>query len=154
MDDKMDLKWMKEAYKQAKKAENIDEVPIGAVIVKNGKVISRAYNTREKTQLATKHAEIIAIEKACKKLGTWRLEGCELYVTLEPCVMCTGAIMHARIKRVVYGAEEKRWLALSSLLSESDSNSFNHHLEYTDGVYQEECSSLISQYFRKKRKSK
>lgn len=154
MCENMDLKWMKEAYKQAKKAESIDEVPIGAVIVKNGKVISRAYNTREKTQLATKHAEIIAIEKACKKLGTWRLEDCELYVTLEPCVMCTGAIMHARIKRVVYGAKEKRWLALSSLLSQSDSNAFNHHIEYTEGVYQEECSRLISEYFRNKRKSK
>lgn len=147
-----DLKFMKEAYKQAKKAETIDEVPIGAVIVKDGKVISRAYNTREKTQQATKHAEIIAIEKACKKLGTWRLEGCELYVTLEPCVMCTGAIMHARIKRVIYGAKEKRWLALSSLLAQSDTNAFNHHLEYTEGILQEECSSLISQYFRNKRK--
>ena len=149
-----DIKWMKEAYKQAKKAEAIDEVPIGAVIVKDGKVISRAYNTREKTQLATKHAEMIAIEKACKKLGTWRLEDCELYVTLEPCVMCTGAIMHARLKRVVFGAKEKRWLALSSLLTQSDPNAFNHHLEYTEGILQEECSSLISQYFKNKRKKK
>ena len=147
-----DYKWMKKAYIQAKKAEQIDEVPIGAVIIKDGKIISRAYNTREKTQLATKHAEIIAIEKACRKLGTWRLEDCELYVTLEPCVMCTGAIMHARIKRVVYGAKEKRWLALSSLLSQSDCNSFNHHLEYTEGIMQEDCSKLISEYFRKKRK--
>ena len=149
-----DIKWMKEAYKQAKKAEAIDEVPIGAVIVKDGKVISRAYNTREKTQLATKHAEMIAIEKACKKLGTWRLEDCELYVTLEPCVMCTGAIMYARLKRVVFGAKEKRWLALSSLLTQSDTNAFNHHLEYTEGILQEECSSLISQYFKNKRKKK
>lgn len=149
-----DIKWMKEAYKQAKKAEAIDEVPIGSVVVKDGKVISRAYNTREKTQLATKHAEIIAIEKACKKLGTWRLEDCELYVTLEPCVMCTGAIMHARLKRVVFGAKEKRWLALSSLLTQSDTNAFNHHLEYTEGILQEECSSLISQYFKNKRKKK
>lgn len=149
-----DLKWMIEAYKQAKKAESIDEVPIGAIIVKDGKIISRAYNTREKTQLATRHAEIIAIEKACKKLGTWRLEDCELYVTLEPCVMCTGAIMHARIKRVVFGAKEKRWLALSSLLEQSNENSFNHHLEYTSGVMQEECSKIISEYFKNKRKSK
>ena len=147
-----DVKWMKEAYKQAKKAELIDEVPIGAIIVKDGKIVSRAYNTREKTQLATKHAEIIAIEKACKKLWTWRLEDCELYVTLEPCVMCTGAIMHARIKRVVYGASEKRWLALSSLLTNNDPNAFNHHLEYKEGVLKEECSSLISQYFKNKRK--
>ena len=147
-----DLKWMNEAYKQAKKAELIDEVPIGAIIVKNDKVISRAYNTREKTQNVIKHAEIIAIEKACKKLGTWRLDDCTLYVTLEPCVMCTGAIMHARIKRVVYGAKEKRWLALSSLLSQNDINAFNHHLEYTEGVLQEECSSIITQYFRNKRK--
>lgn len=147
-----DIKWMKEALKQAKKAELIDEVPIGAIIVKDGKIISRGYNTREKTQQATKHAEIIAIEKACKKLGTWRLENCELYVTLEPCVMCTGAIMHARIKRVIFGAKEKRWLALSSLLTQSDINAFNHHLEYTEGILQEECSSIISQYFKSKRK--
>lgn len=149
-----DLKWMNEAYKQAKKAELIDEVPIGAIIVKNDKVISRAYNTREKTQNVIKHAEIIAIEKACKKLGTWRLDDCTLYVTLEPCVMCTGAIMHSRIKRVVYGAKEKRWLALSSLLSQNDINAFNHHLEYTEGVLQEECSSIITQYFKDKRKNK
>ena len=149
---KEDKYYMKIAYKEAEKAYKENEIPIGAVIVCDGKVLSRAHNKRDSSNIVTRHAEIIAIEKACKKLGTWRLEGCELYVTLEPCVMCTGAIMHARIKRVIYGAKEKRWLALSSLLAQSDTNAFNHHLEYTEGILQEECSSLISQYFRNKRK--
>lgn len=147
-----DLKMMKAAYREALKAEKIDEVPIGAVIVKDGKIISRAYNKRETKQMATGHAEILAIEKACKKLGTWRLEDCELYVTLEPCIMCTGAIINARIKRVVFGAPEKRWLAFSQIINSTDSKLFNHHPSYTEGVYQEMCSWLISNYFKKKRK--
>ena len=149
-----DLKMMKTAYKEALKAEAIDEVPIGAVIVKDGKVISRAYNKRETKQMATGHAEILAIEKACKKLGTWRLEDCDLYVTLEPCVMCTGAIINARIKRVIYGAPEKRWLAFSQLIDTTDLKLLNHHVEYTAGVFQEECSKLISDYFKFKRNKK
>lgn len=147
-------KYMKQAIKQALKAQEKDEVPIGCVIVKDDKIIARGYNLRQSKQQSYAHAEMIAIQKACKKLGTWRLEDCELYVTLEPCVMCTGAIMHARLKRVVFGAKEKRWLALSSLLTQSDTNAFNHHLEYTEGILQEECSSLISQYFKNKRKKK
>lgn len=147
-----DIQFMKAAYREALKAKRIDEVPIGAVIVKDGKIIARAYNQRETKQQATKHAEIIAIEKACRKLGTWRLEDCELYVTLEPCVMCTGAIIHARIKRVIYGATEKRWLALSGLLAQTDPKLFNHHLQYTSGIEQEACSTLLSQYFKEKRK--
>lgn len=129
-----DLKMMKEAYKQAQKALLKDEVPIGAVIVKDGKIISRAYNLRETKQEATKHAEIIAIEKACRKLGTWRLEDCDLYVTLEPCVMCSGAIINARIRRVIYGASEKRWLALSQLLDSTDNKLFNHQVTYIKGI--------------------
>ena len=147
-----DLKMMKEAYKQAQKALLKDEVPIGAVIVKDGKIISRAYNLRETKQEATKHAEIIAIEKACRKLGTWRLEDCDLYVTLEPCVMCSGAIINARIRRVFYGASEKRWLALSQLLDSTDNKFFNHQITYIKGIDEENCSKLISQYFKDKRK--
>lgn len=149
-----DIKYMKEAYKQAQKALLIDEVPIGAVVVKDGKIISRAYNQRETKQIASKHAELIAIEKACKKLGTWRLEDCELYVTLEPCVMCSGAIINSRIKRVVYGASEKRWLALSSLLENTNPKLFNHDVEYTSGVLEEQCSQIISNYFKTKRQKK
>lgn len=146
-----DLKWMKKAYREAEKAKAIDEVPIGAVIVYEGKIISRAYNQRETKQQATKHAEIIAIEKACRKLGTWRLENCTLYVTLEPCVMCSGAIINARIPKVVYGASEKRWLALSSLLENTNEKLFNHHIEVVGGIYGNECSSQISEYFKAKR---
>jgi len=149
-----DIKMMKAAYKEALKAEKIDEVPIGAVVVKDGKIISRAYNKRETKQMATGHAEILAIEKACKKLGTWRLENCELYVTLEPCVMCTGAIINARIQRVIFGAPEKRWLAFSQIIDTTDPKLLNHHVEYTAGVYQEECSKLISDYFKQKRQQK
>lgn len=147
-----DLKWMKKAYHEAEKAKAIDEVPIGAIIVYENKIIARAYNQRERKQQATKHAEIIAIEKACKKLGTWRLENCTLYVTLEPCVMCSGAIINARIARVVYGASEKRWLALSSLFESTDPKMFNHHVEVVGGVYERECSTQISEYFKSKRK--
>ena len=96
-----DVKWMKEAIKQAKKAESYDEVPIGCVIVKDDQIIARAYNKREMKQCSTAHAEILAIEKACKKLGSWRLEDCDLYVTLEPCPMCSGAIIQSRIRNVI-----------------------------------------------------
>lgn len=149
-----DLKMMKAAYKEAEKALLKDEVPIGAVVVKDGKIIARAHNLRETKQEATKHAEILAIEKACRHLGTWRLEDCDLYVTLEPCIMCTGAIINARIRRVIYGASEKRWLALSSLLDTTDKKLFNHQVTYTKGIYEEACSQQISAYFKSKRQKK
>ena len=101
------LNFMEEAIKQANKALEKDEVPIGAVIVKNGKIIARGYNCREKNQNALMHAEIVAIDKACKKLNSWRLDGCQIYVTLEPCPMCAGAIVNARIDKLVYGCQEK-----------------------------------------------
>ena len=101
-------RFMKEAIKQAQKAQQIDEVPIGCVIVKEGKIIARGYNKREVLQQSIAHAEIIAIQKACKKLRTWRLEGCELYVTLEPCPMCAGAILQSRIEKVIYGASDPK----------------------------------------------
>ena len=104
-------RFMKEAIKQAQKAKQIDEVPIGCVIVKEGKIIARGYNKREVLQQSIAHAEIIAIQKACKKMGTWRLEGCELYVTLEPCPMCAGAILQSRIEKVIYGAREDLLIA-------------------------------------------
>lgn len=149
-----DDKYMKEAIKQAKKALLKDEVPIGAVIVKDGKIIARGYNLRETKQQVTKHAEIVAIEKACRKLGTWRLENCDMYVTLEPCVMCSGAIINARIQTVIYGASEKRWLALSQLTDQTDPLLFNHHLIIRKNVCEEECRMLITDYFKDKREKK
>ena len=144
--------FMKEAIIEAKKALRKNEVPIGAVIVQNGKVISRGHNLREKKQNAIKHAEIIAIERACKKLKSWRLENCTLYVTLEPCPMCAGAIANARIERVVYGAEEK---TSGDKLCEAilKSNRLNHKCEIVfDRESEEEISSMLTKFFKSKRK--
>lgn len=144
-----DTKYMNMAYLEALKALKEDEVPVGAIIVKDGKVIAKAYNQRESKQMVTYHAETKAIEKACKKLKSWRLEECTLYTTLEPCIMCSGVIINSRIKRVVYGASETKWVSLSKLLS-MDGN-FNHKPEIIDGVLKEECSNLIKNYFKDKR---
>ena len=144
-------KYLKEALKEAKKALLKDEVPIGCVIVKDDKIIARGYNLRETKQDVTRHAEIVALEKACKKLNSWRLVNCELYVTLEPCPMCAGAIYQARINKVVYGAEDLKGGALGgnfNLYKEK----LNHYPEVVKGILKEECSSLISNYFKEKRK--
>ena len=146
-----DVKFMQEAIKEAKKAELIDDVPIGAVIVKEGKIIARAYNKREKNQDATAHAEILAIKKACKKLNSWRLDDCTLYVTLEPCPMCAGSMILSRMKRVVYGAYDPKGGCVESCLNMYDHNGFNHYPEYKGGVLEEECSLLLKEYFKKKR---
>lgn len=147
-------KWMKEALKQAKKALLIDEVPIGCVIVKDQQVIARGYNKREKNQISLDHAEVIAIKKACKKLGTWRLEDCELYVTLEPCPMCAGAIIQSRIPKVIFGASDPKGGSVYSVAQLFDVKEYNHHPEYTKGILQEECSRILKDFFREKRKSK
>ena len=144
--------FMEEAIKEAKKALKEDEVPIGAVVVKNGKIISRGQNCREKSQNALKHAEIVAIDKACRKLKSWRLEECELYVTLEPCPMCAGAIANARIKKLVFGCQEK---TSGENLCEQilKSNRLNHHTEIEfDQTYEEEISAMLSNFFQTKRK--
>lgn len=147
-------KFMREAIKQAKKAEQMDEVPIGCVIVKDDMILSRGYNLREKKQVSTAHAEIIAIEKACKKLGTWRLEDCTLYVTLEPCPMCSGAILQSRIKEVVYGAADPKGGCLDSCMKMYEVSGFNHYPKVTNGVLQEECATLLKQFFKRKREEK
>lgn len=144
-------KWMKEALKQAHKAFEKDEVPIGCVIVKDDKIIARAYNQREKKQSSTAHAEILAIEKACKKLGTWRLEGCDLYVTLEPCPMCAGAIIQSRVRKVVYGASDPKGGSVGSCINLFEVKGFNHYPFYQSGVYQKECSDLLKEFFKRKR---
>lgn len=145
-------KYMKEAIKQAKKAYEKDEVPIGAVIVKDGKIIARAYNKREIDMKATSHSEILAIEKACKKLNNWRLTGCDLYVTLEPCPMCAGAILNSRIKNVFFGARDEKSGAVESNLNMLDYEFCNHRTNYESGIMEEECSNLIKKFFKKIRK--
>ncbi|MGM9873569.1 MAG: tRNA adenosine(34) deaminase TadA [Bacilli bacterium] len=150
----LDEKYMLVALKEAKKAYQKDEVPIGAIIVLNGKIISRAHNLRESKNLATGHAEILAIEKANKKLDSWRLVDATMYVTLEPCLMCSGAIIQSRIKRVVYGAFDLKMGAIDSTIKINDIKTMNHHIEITQGILKEECSLLISSYFKNKRMEK
>lgn len=147
-------KYMKAAIKEAKKAAEKGEVPVGAVIVQDGKIIARAYNTRETDKNALCHAEVKAIRKACKKLGGWRLVRCHLYVTLEPCPMCAGAIINSRIVSVTYGASDQKAGAFGTLF---DMNGFtlNHKPEIYAGVMKEECAALLSDFFaalRKRRK--
>lgn len=142
---------MNEAIAEAKIAETEDEVPIGAVIVRDGKIIARAHNTRETSKCATHHAEILAIEEACRTLGGWRLPGTTLYVTLEPCAMCAGAIINARIPRVVYGAKDLRFGAMGTLIDLSELP-LNHSPEVKRGFMEDETKNLLSAYFAKKRK--
>lgn len=147
----MEVKYMKLALLQAMKAKKIDEVPIGAVIVYNGKVIARAFNKTEKSKLATSHAEILAINKACKKLNSWRLLDCEMYVTVEPCAMCAGAIANARMKKVYFGAYEKKSGCAVSKYSVLTDNGLNHSTEYEGGVLEKECVQILQDYFKDKR---
>jgi len=146
----MDELYMKEALRLAAVAEEIDEVPVGAVIVRDGKIIAEAYNTREKSKCATHHAEILAIEEACRTLGGWRLPDTTLYVTMEPCAMCAGAIINARIPRVVYGAPDLRFGAFGSLIDLSEAG-LNHKPEIVRGVMEKEAKSVLTSYFRRKR---
>ena len=144
---------MRQAIKQALKGQALDEVPIGAVIVKDGKVIARGHNLMEKTQIATAHAEIVAINKACKKLGSWRLDDCQMYVTLEPCPMCAGAIVNARIEKVYFGAYEPKSGSASSKFDILSNSGLNHTTIFEGGVLQDECSHLLKNYFKGKRKT-
>lgn len=150
----MNVKFMKKAIEQAKKALSADEVPIGAVIVKDDKIIARAFNQMEKTQLATAHAEILAINKACKKLKSWRLDGAEMYVTLEPCPMCAGAIVNARIKSVYFGAYEPKSGSAQSKFNVLTDSGLNHKTDFEGGIEQETCANLIKNYFKAKRTQK
>ena len=145
---------MRAALAEARKAKEKDEVPIGAVIVCDGKIIARAYNRKEKTKRAVAHAELLAIEKANRKMGDWRLPGCELYVTIEPCLMCVGAIIQARIEKVVYGAPDKKFGAIESVVQSFESTGWNHYPEVTGGVLAEECAQIITKYFNDKRDRK
>ena len=142
---------MKKAIKQAKKAALIDEVPVGAVIVKDGKIVASAYNTRESKKDALGHAEINAIKKANKKLNAWRLDGCTIYVTVEPCIMCAGALIQARVDKIVYGTEDFKGGAFGSSINILDAKNINHHPEVVSSVLKDECAEIIKEYFKGKR---
>ena len=147
----LDQKFMKLAICQAQKAKEMDEVPIGAIAVLDGKVIARAHNTREKTGNALNHAEVLAIQKACKKVGNWRLDEVTLYVTIEPCPMCMGAMLNARLKRLVYGADDKKGGACGTLYDLNDGK-YNHTISVTKGVLKDDCANIIRTYFEDKRR--
>ena len=149
IDKAVDEKYMRLALENAKMAEGEDEVPVGAVIVRNDEVIASAYNTREYGKNALYHAEIKAIDEACKKLGGWRLVGCTMYVTLEPCPMCAGAIINARVERVVYGAPDHKAGAFGTMINLTDYPLFKP--EITSGVLKDDCAKILSDFFKKKR---
>lgn len=147
-------KYMREAIRQAKKAGKLGEVPIGCVIVYQDKIIGRGYNRRIIDKNVLSHAEIIAIKKACKVMGDWRLEDCTMYVTLEPCPMCAGAIVQARIPRVVIGCMNPKAGCAGSVLDMLHEDGFNHQVETTIGVLEEECSTMLKEFFKALRRSK
>ena len=147
-------RYMKEAIRQAKKARALEEVPIGCVIGCNGQIIARGYNRRNTDKNTLSHAELNAIKKASKKLGDWRLEGCTMYVTLEPCQMCAGALMQSRIDRVVIGSMNPKAGCAGSVLNLLEMDGFNHKVEVIRGVLQEECSIMLSDFFRELREKK
>ena len=151
MDDEV---WMREALRLAKKAYRREETPIGCVIVHDGRIIGRGYNRRNSKKRALAHAEIDAIAQACKKLGDWRLEECTLYVTLEPCPMCAGAIVQARIPQVVIGCRNPKAGCAGSVVNLFDVEGFNHRVALREGVLQEECATLMSGFFRELRQKK
>jgi len=147
---KNDYYFMKKALEQAETAKSINEVPVGCVIVKNKEIIASGYNRRESDQNALAHAEIMAIRTACEKTGFWRLDDCDLFVTLEPCPMCAGAIINARIRRVVFAASDKKAGAFGSVINLND-YPFNHKPEVTGGIFEERASVLLSEFFTKLR---
>jgi len=149
-----DERYMLEAIEEAKKAGQINEVPIGAGIVLDGEVIARAHNLRETKQSSIAHAEVLAIDQACQKLGTWRLEDAILYVTLEPCPMCAGAIMLSRVKKVVYGAKDPKGGCAGTFMNILQVERFNHQSEVVTGVLEAECGALLSDFFRNLREEK
>ncbi len=148
----IDEKFMKEAIRQANKAALAGDVPIGCVIVKDDNIIARGYNKRNAKKTTLAHAELLAIEKASKKLGDWRLEECTMYITLEPCQMCAGAIVQARIPKVIVGAMNQKAGCAGSVLNLFQIPAFNHQVEFEHGVLEEECSAMLSDFFRELRK--
>jgi tRNA(adenine34) deaminase len=148
-----DEQFMREALRQARKAYDADEVPVGAVVVREGKIIGRAYNQVELLKDATAHAEMLALTQAEAAVGDWRLTDCDLYVTKEPCAMCAGALVHVRIRRVIFGCADPRAGAAGSILNLLQMPSLNHQCEITAGVLQNECADILQDFFKKKRTS-
>lgn len=146
--------YMKIALNEAKKAYNKLEVPVGAIIVKDGKIIAKAYNEKEKRKDTTRHAEILAIQKASKKLKTWRLYDCDMYVTLEPCSMCAGALIQARIRKVYIGTMDEKTGACGSVLNLLEDYKFNHKVEVQYGICKNDCEKILKDFFKNLRKSK
>ncbi len=147
-------RWMKVALQEAEKAEALGEVPIGAIIVRDGEMIASAFNRRETEQQALAHAELIAIQEACEKLGSWRLAGCTLYVTLEPCPMCAGAIVQSRIDTVVYGASDPKAGCAGTLMNLLDEPRFNHRTNVVASCLEDECGGKLTRFFQKLREKK
>jgi tRNA(adenine34) deaminase len=152
--DNVDEKFMNQAYIEALKAYNKEETPVGAVIVREGKVIARGHNERESKEDPTQHAEITAIRKASRKLQSWRLNDCDMYVTLEPCTMCAGAIIQARIRRLYIGAADPKAGAVGSVINVLAVERFNHKVEVVNGILPEKCSEILKKFFRELRLKK
>lgn len=152
--ENQDENYMKIAIKEAQKAYKKDEVPVGAIIVKDSQIIAKAHNQKEGKTDTTKHAEILAIQKASKKLKAWRLENCTMYVTLEPCTMCIGAVINARIKRLVYGTSDEKTGACGSVLNIPEEYKFNHIVEIEKNVEEEKCKKILQDFFKELRKRK
>lgn len=146
--------WMGKALKLAQKAAEQGEVPVGAILVKDGKLLAQASNRRETWKTALGHCELIAIQRACAKLEAWRLLGCTLYVTLEPCVMCAGALVQSRVERVIFGATDPKGGAMKSLFQIGNDPRLNHQIEITGGVMEHECSDVLKQFFKQRRLDK
>ena len=153
-DGEIHQKYMRVAIKEARQAQLLGEVPIGAVVVHDGQIIGRGHNMREKFQDVTYHAEMLAIMEACTNLGSWRLENCDLYVTLEPCIMCSGAIVNARIKNVYYGAKDPKAGAVDSLYHLLNDQRLNHQVNVESGLLGAECSQMLKDFFREIRRKK
>ena len=150
----MQEEFMQEALKEARKAYKKLEIPVGTVIVRDGEIIAKAHNIKEEKKDTTKHAEILAIQKASKKLGTWRLNDCEMYVTLEPCPMCAGAIIQARLKKIYIGTMDEKTGACGSVLNLLEDYKFNHTVEVENGIMKQECESMLKEFFVKLREYK
>ena len=146
--NELKIKYMKEALKEAQKAYDKEEIPVGAIIIKDNKIIARAYNMKEEKNDTTKHAEILAIQKASKKLNSWRLNDCEMYVTLEPCAMCAGALIQARIKKIYIGTLDGKTGACGSVLNLLEDYEFNHKVEVEKGIMQKECETILKNFFK------
>jgi tRNA(Arg) A34 adenosine deaminase TadA len=147
-----DIQYMREALREARRASREDEVPVGAVVVRDGQVIARAHNRPLHLNDPTAHGEVLALRRAARKLGNYRLGGCTLYVTIEPCVMCAGAIVHARLRRLVFGAEDPKGGACGSALSVLNDAKLNHQVELQSGVLAEDCAVLLRDFFRRRRR--